>query len=138
MTLFVFLFVPHLFFRFWDNKDIITVTDEICCAIGMRYTFIPNHVGIGVFLMEKEFISLARRVGYIMYIEWENLCFSFEMFFDKYTVDTAITAIIYACTFLTLGTFIQRVEKKQIMICLELAFLLYFKVPARLQWTHHW
>lgn len=53
MTLFVFLFVPHLFFRFSDNTDIITVTEEICCAIGIRYTSIPNHVGTGVLLMGK-------------------------------------------------------------------------------------
>lgn len=132
MTLFVFLFVPHLFFRFCDNKDLITVTDEICCAIGIRYTSIPNHVDIGVFLMDKEFISLARIVGYIIYIEWENVCFSFEMFFDKYTVGTAITAIICACTFLTLGPSLQKLKKSKKIICLELAFLLYFKVPARL------
>lgn len=65
MTLFVFLFVPHLFFHFTDNTDIITVTVEICCAIGIRYTSIPHHVDTGVVLMEKEFISLARGVGFI-------------------------------------------------------------------------
>lgn len=65
MTLFVFLFVPHLLFRFSENTDIITVKDEICCAVRIRYTSIPNHVGTGMILMEKQFISLAKRVGYL-------------------------------------------------------------------------
>lgn len=69
MTLFVFFFVPHLFFRIGDNIGLITVIDEICCAIDIKSLSFPNHVGSDVFLMEK-FTSFARTVGYFL---WWNV-----------------------------------------------------------------
>lgn len=77
-----------------------------------------------VFLMEKEFISLARRMGQVCKpagsrnVPVANLC-RYSNICEKYTVEADLTTIIWARALLPLGNFSQKVGKKERkVICL--------------------